>query len=105
MIQDKAGRRSFLTVSKEDRFFDLMVVSFENATSHKCVVQKGKSLSRVRSERVGYSFLVLIQKSHKVCSENKNFKLLSLDKYAIFFWAFNDRCVTSDSLVTNGLRI
>ena len=43
------------------RFFDLMVVSFEIATSHKYVVQKGKSLSRASSERVGYSFLVLIQ--------------------------------------------
>jgi len=48
-------------------FFDLMVVSFEDATSHKYVVQKGKSLSRSRSERLGYSFLVLIQMSHKVC--------------------------------------
>ena len=64
MIQDNAGRRASSTVSKEDRVFDLMVVSFENAASHKYVVQKGKSLSRASSARVGYSFLVLIQKSH-----------------------------------------
>ena len=67
MIKDKAGRRASSTVSKADWFFDLMVVSFENAASHKYVVQKGKSLSKARSERVGYSFLVLIQKSDKVC--------------------------------------
>ena len=80
MIQDNAGRRASSTVSKEDRFFDLMAVSFENAASHKYVVQKGKSLSRASSERVGYSFPVLIQKSHKVCFENRSSKLLSLDK-------------------------
>ena len=34
MMQDKAGRRASSTVFKEDRFFDLMVVSFENASSH-----------------------------------------------------------------------
>ena len=96
MIQDKAERRAFLTVSKENCFFDLMVVSFENATSHKYVVQKGMSLSRARSERVGYSFLVLIQKSRKSCVENRTSKLLSPDtgKSANSSWAFKDRCVS-----------
>ena len=46
--------------------FLIDVVSFENAASRKYVVQKGKSLSRASSERVGYSFLVLIQKSHSL---------------------------------------
>ena len=91
MIQDNAGRRASSTVSKEDRVFDLMVVSFENAASHKYVVQKGKSLSRASSAS---SFLVLIQKSHKVCFENRSSKPLSLDKSANSSWAFNDRCVT-----------
>ena len=105
MIQDNAGRRASSTVSKEDRVFDLMVVSFENAASHKYVVQKGKSLSRASSARVGCSFLVLIQKSHKVCFENRSSKPLSLDKSANSSWAFNDRCVTSDNWLTNGSRI
>ena len=60
----QCGAKSIFNSFQEDRFFDLMVVSFENAASHKDVVQKGKSLSRASSERVGYSFLVLIQKSH-----------------------------------------
>ena len=60
MIQDKAGQKASSTVSKEDRFFDLIVVSFENVVSPKYAVQKGKSLSRASSESVGYSFLVLI---------------------------------------------
>jgi len=105
MIQDNSGRRASSTVSKEDRFFDLLVVIFENAALHKYVVQKGKSLSRASSERVGYSFLVLIQKSHKVCFENRSSKLLSLDKSANSSWAFNDRYVTSDNCLTNGSRI
>ena len=82
-----------------------MVVSIENAASHKYVVQKGKSLSRASSERVGYSLLVLIQKSHKVCFENRSSKPLSLDKSANSSWAFNDMCVTSDNCLTNGSRI
>ena len=41
MIEDKDRRRASLTVSKKDRFFDLMVVSFEDAASHKYVLQKG----------------------------------------------------------------
>ena len=86
MIEDKVRRRASSTVYKADRFFDLMVVSFENAALHKYVVQKRKNLSRARSERVGYSFLVLIQKSHKVCVENRNSKLLSLDKSANSSW-------------------
>ena len=63
MIQDNVGRRASSTVSKEDRFFDLMVASFKNAASHKYVVQKGKSLSRASSERVGIHFLSL-SKNH-----------------------------------------
>ena len=105
MIQDNAGRRASSTVSKEDRFFDLMVVNVENAASHKYVVQKVKSFSRASSERVGYSFLVLIQKSHKACFENRSSKPLSLDKSANSSWAFNDRCVTSENCLTNGSRI
>ena len=105
MIQDNAGRRAPSAVSKEDRRFDLMVVSFENAALHKYVVQKGKSLSRARSERVGYSFLVLIQKSHKVCFESRSSKPLSLDKSANSSWSFNDRFETSDNCLTNGSRI
>ena len=100
MIQNNAGRRASSTVSKKDRFFDLMVVSFKNAASHKYVVQKGKSLSRV-----GYSFLVLIQKSHKVCFENRSSKPLSLDKSANSPWPFNDRFVISDNCLTNRSRI
>ena len=41
----------------------------------------------------------------KLCFESRNFKLLSLDKYVNSFWAFDDRCVTSHSLVTNGSPI
>ena len=44
LIQDKAGRRAFSTVSNKDRFLDLMIINCENAASHKYVVQKGKSL-------------------------------------------------------------
>jgi len=35
-----AGRRTFPTLFKKDRFLDLMIVNFENATSHKHIVQK-----------------------------------------------------------------
>ena len=85
--------------------FLTMVVSFENASSHKYVVKKGKSLFRASSERVGYSFLVLIQKLHNVCFENKSSKPLLLVKSANSSWAFNDRCVTSDNWLTNGSQI
>ena len=105
MIQDNAERKASSTIFKEDRFFDLVVVSFENASSHKYVEQKGKSLSRASSERVGYLFLILIQKSHKVCFENRSSKPLLLDKSASSSWAFNDKCVTSDNWLTNGSRI
>ena len=63
MIQDKAGRRASSTVSEENRFFDLMVASFENAASHKYVVQKSKSLSRVDQKGLDIHFLFL-SKNH-----------------------------------------
>jgi len=39
---NNAGRRTFPTLFKKDRFLDLMIVNFENATSYKYVVQKGE---------------------------------------------------------------
>ena len=45
----------------EDRFLDLMIINFENAASHKYVVQKAKGLWTATSEMTGHSFLVLIQ--------------------------------------------
>jgi len=31
-MQDKAGRRTFLTLFKKDRILDLMIINFENTT-------------------------------------------------------------------------
>ena len=99
----QCGAKSIFNSFQRGSVFDLMFVGVENAASHKYVVQKGKSLPR--ASWVGYSFLVLIQKSHKVCFENRSSKPLSLDKSANSSWAFNDRCVTSDNCLTNGSRI
>ena len=98
----QCGAKSIFNSFQRGSVFDLMVVSFENAALHKYVVQKGKSLSRASSERVAYSLLVLIQKSHKVCFENRSSKTFSLDKSANSSWAFYDRCVTSDICLVNG---
>jgi len=43
-MQDNTGRRTLLTFFKTGRFLDLMIISFENTTSHKYLVQKSKSL-------------------------------------------------------------
>jgi len=43
LIQDNAGRRTFSTFFKKDQFLDLMIVNFENTTSHKYLVKKLKS--------------------------------------------------------------
>jgi len=40
-----------------------MITNFENASSHKYIVQKANSLWMARSEMTVYTFLVLIQKS------------------------------------------
>ena len=66
LIKDNGGQRTFLTFFKKDRFLDLMIINFENASSHKYVVHKAShkyvvhSLWMARSEMTGYSFLVLI---------------------------------------------
>jgi len=62
LIQDNAGRRTFVTFFKKDRFLDLMIINFENTASHKYLVQKTKSLLMARSEMTKHSVLVLIQK-------------------------------------------
>ena len=58
------------------------IINFENAASHKYVVQKGKGLWTTRSEMSGHWFLVLIQKWHKLCFENSGCKLLSFNNSA-----------------------
>jgi len=45
-----------------------MIVNFENATSHKYLVQKFRSLWMARSEITEHSFLVLILKGHRLNS-------------------------------------
>jgi len=44
LIQDNAGRKTFSIFFKKDRFSYLMSFNFENAVSHKYVVQKSKRL-------------------------------------------------------------
>jgi len=44
---ENAGRRTFLTFFKKDRFLKLIIVNFGNAASHKYVVEKGKNLWRL----------------------------------------------------------
>ena len=83
LIQDNAGRRTFLTFFKKDRFLDLMVIKFENTASHKYLVQKSKSLWMARSQMNEHSVLVLIQKWHKLnCFENSSCKRLSFNNSA-----------------------
>jgi len=48
-----------------------------------------------RSEMTGYSFLVLIQKSHNLCFEKSSCKLLSFNNSANSSWAYNGRCMAS----------
>jgi len=55
-----------------------MIVNFENAASHKYVVQNAKSLWMARSDMAGHWFLVLIEKWHKFCFENSSWKLCLL---------------------------
>ena len=49
--------------SLKNRFLDLKVANFENASSHKNIVQMANTLWMARSEMTAYIFLVLIQKS------------------------------------------
>jgi len=56
LFVENAGRRTFSTFFKKDRFLDLMLVNFENASS----------------EVDGYSMLVFIQNSHKRNFENSS---------------------------------
>ena len=73
-MQDNLGRRTFSTFFKPDRSLDLMTFNFENAASHKNVVQTYWRLRVARSEMTGHSFLVLKQKWHKLCFENSSCK-------------------------------
>jgi len=61
-VQDEGHSTYF----KNDRFLNLMIVSFDNAAVHKYVVQNATSLWIARSEKIGHSFLVLIKKWHKL---------------------------------------
>jgi len=44
LIQDNGEQRTFSTFFKKDRFLGLMIINFENASSHKHVVLKANSL-------------------------------------------------------------
>jgi len=44
LIQENAGRRTFLKFFTKDRFLDLMIINFENTASHEYLVQKSKSM-------------------------------------------------------------
>jgi len=44
LMQVNAGRRAFSTFFNKDHFMNLMIINFENAASHKYVVQKAKGL-------------------------------------------------------------
>jgi len=54
---ENAGRRTFSTLFKKGRFLNLMIVDFENAASHKCVVEKGKDLLRSFQKSLCIHFL------------------------------------------------
>jgi len=69
-------------------FLHLMIVNFENAASHKYVVQHAKSLWLAKLGRTEHSVLVLIQKWHKLFYENSSCKLLS-------YHPGDGRCVAS----------
>jgi len=56
-----------------------MIINFENAASHKYFAQNAESLRIARSDMTGHSFLVLIQKWHKLCFGNSSCKLLSFN--------------------------
>ena len=62
------------TVIRMLRFFDLMVINFENSASHKCLVQKFNSLSMARSEITKHHLLSF---PIKVCFEKSSCKLVS----------------------------
>lgn len=51
------------TLFRVDQYFDFIIVSTENATSHKYIVQNGRSIFRTTSEIVGNSVLILSQNS------------------------------------------
>jgi len=57
-----AARTTFSTFFNNRRFFDLMIINFENPASHKYIVKKSKSLRMAKSEMTEHSFFVLIQK-------------------------------------------
>jgi len=43
LIQDNGGQTTVSTFFKKDRFLHLMIANFENASSHKYVLQKANS--------------------------------------------------------------
>ena len=79
-------RRTFSTFFKKDRFSDLTIINFENASSHQYVVRKAKSSRMAKSEITWHSFLVLIQKWHSVL-KNCSCKLLSFNNSTNSSWA------------------
>ena len=88
LIHDNEGKRTFSTFFKKDRFLVLTIINFEIVASHKYVVQNSKSLWMAKSEKTGHSFLVLIQKWHKLCFENSSCKLLSFNNSTNLSWAW-----------------
>jgi len=55
-LVQNAGRRTFSTPFKKARFMNL-IVDFENAASHKYVVQQGKDLLRLFQKWLCIHFL------------------------------------------------
>ena len=95
-LPDNAGRRTFLTFFKKDRFLDL-IINFENTASHKYLVQHSKSLWMAKSEMTGHLFVYCsIQIWHQLCFENSSCKLCGLITPQTYPW--HGRCVASWNL-------
>jgi len=80
-----AGRRTFSTFFRKDRYLDLLsILRMPVHTNMSC---KRAKFWTTRSEMTGHSFLVLIQKLHKLCFENSSCKLSSFNNSENTPWA------------------
>lgn len=91
---DTAGCRASSMFSRVDWYFDFIVSNSENATLHKCLVQRGRSMFKATSEIVGNFPLIWSQHSFNYFLKT----LKSATQTAYFILVLHNFCVYFDHI-------
>ena len=88
LIQDNAGRRTFLTFSKKDLFLDLMILSILRIPHHTNILCKNLRVYEWLDQKWQISCSYPKMTWAKLCFENSSCKCLSFNNTANASWTW-----------------